>query len=193
MKNNLISKHYNRVKKQVLLAMLFLCCLTFSNCSRNKPEISNEEANPFAIATNKDTTQILRPCHWAYKVEQSSPDEATLISTAKLDSGWHLYSQHISDQRIATEFAYDSLSTYKLLGDTEEGKPSKKYDPYLEMEVLYFEKEPVFKQKIKVLSKIDFTITGTIDYKVCLTQCVNSDEEFSFKVKGNPEGKISGR
>ena len=57
------------------------------------------------------------------------------------------------------------------------------------MEVLYFEKEAVFKQKIKVLSKIDFTIIGTIDYMVCLTQCVLSDEEFSFKVKGNPEGK----
>ena len=55
------------------------------------------------------------------------------------------------------------------------------------MEVLYFEKEAVFKQKIKVLSEIDFTITGTIDYMVCLTQCVLSDEEFSFKVKGNPE------
>jgi len=189
MKNNLTSKHYNRVKKQALLAMLFLCCLTFSNCSRNKPEINNKAVNPFASATNKDTTQLLRPCHWTYKVEQSSPDEATLISTAKLDSGWHLYSQRISDKRIAMEFSYDSLSTHTLLGDTEEGKPSKKYDPYLEMEVLYFEKEAVFKQKIKVLSKIDFTITGTIDYMVCLTQCVNSDEEFSFKVKGSPEEK----
>jgi hypothetical protein len=73
-----------------------------------------------------------------------------------------LYSQQIPDKRITTEFAYDSLSTYKLLGDTEEGKPSKKYDPYLEMEVLYFEKTTVFKQKIKVLSKIDFTISFSL-------------------------------
>ena len=189
MESNLIPKHYNRVKRQVLLAMLFLCCLTFSNCGRNKPETYNEEVNPFASATNKDTTQILRPCHWTYKIEQSSPDEATLISTAKLDSGWHLYSQNIPDKRIATKFAYDNLSAYKLLGDTEEGKPSKKYDPYLEMEVLYFEKEVIFMQKIKVLSKEDFAINGTIDYMVCLTQCVLSDEEFSFNMKGNPEGK----
>ena len=70
--------------------------------------------------------------------------------------------------------------------ETEEGKPSKKYDPYLEMEVLYFENEAVFKQRIKVLSKTDFTIAGTIDYLVCLTQCVNSEEVFSFKVEGNP-------
>ena len=56
------------------------------------------------------------------------------------------------------------------------------------MEVLYFEEEAVFKQKIEVLSKMDFTIAGTIDYMVCLdqSQCVPSDVEFSFKVKGNP-------
>lgn len=189
MKNKLTSKHYNRVKRRVLLAMLFLCCLTFSNCGRNKPETNNEEVNPFASATNKDTTQILRPCNWTYKVEQSSPDEATLISTAKLDSGWHLYSQHISKKGPQTKFTYDSLINYKLVGDTEEGKPKKEYDPNLEMEVLYFENEAIFKQKIKVLSKEDFAINGTIDYVVCLNQCVFSDEEFSFKVKGKPEGK----
>ena len=111
-----------------------------------------------------------------------------LISTAKLDSGWHLYSQHISD-KVATKFAYDSLINYKLVGDTEEGKPNKEYNPYLEMEILYFENEAIFKQKIKILTKEDFAINGTIDYVVCLTQCVLSDEEFSFMVKGNPEGK----
>ena len=189
MKNKLTSKHYNRVKRQVLLAMLFLCCLTFSNCGRNKPETYNEEVNPFASATNKDSTQILRPCHWTYKVEQSSPGEATLISTAKLNSGWHLYSQHIPDKHIKTKFTYDSLINYKLVGDTEEGKPNKKYEPYLEMEVLYSENEAIFKQKIKVLSKEDFAINGTIDYMVCHTSCVPSDEEFSFMVKGKAEGK----
>jgi hypothetical protein len=191
MENNLIPKHYNSVKRQVSLAMLFLCCLTFSNCGKNKPETSNEQVNPFGITTKKDINQILRPCHWTYKVEQSSPDDATLICTATLDSGWHLYSQHISNKGPRTEFAYDSLSAYKLIGDTKEGKSIKEYNPYLEMEVLYFEKEAVFKQKIKVLSKEDFDINGTIDYMVCLddSQCVKSDEEFSFKMKGIAEGK----
>lgn len=188
MKTNLTFNHYTSVKKQALLATLFLCCLTFFTC-RNKSETTNEGVNSFASATNKDTTQLLRPCHWTYKVEQSSPAEATLISIAKLDSGWHLYSQHIPAKGAPTKFMYDSLINYTLVGDTEEGKPNKEYNPYLEMEVLYFEHEAVFKQKIKVLSKEDFAINGTIDYMVCLNQCVLSDEEFSFKVKGNPEGK----
>lgn len=174
-----------KIKNQLVLIVLFLSYFMFSSCSNRKTNADDKENNPFGITSNT-ATQILQPCHWSFTVEQSANGEAILVSTAKLDSGWHLYSQQISDKRIATQFAYDSLSTYKLLGETEEGKPSKKYEPYLEMEVLYFEKEAVFKQKIKVLSKMDFTITGTIDYMVCLTQCVNSDEEFSFTVKGNP-------
>lgn len=187
MTNKLIPKQYNSVKSQALAAMLLLCCLLFSTCS-NKPKAYDEEMNPFASATTKDTTQLLHPCHWTYRVEQSSPDEATLISTAKIDSGWHLYSQHISE-KVATKFAYDSLINYELVGDTEEGKSNKEYNPYLEMEILYFENEAIFKQKIKILSKEDFVINGTIDYMACLDQCVLSDEEFSFKVKGNPGGK----
>ena len=176
-----------KIKNQLLLTVLFLSYLAFSSCSDKKPDANDKGKNPFGITSNTGT-QILQPSDWSFTVEQSVNGEAILVSTAKLDSGWHLYSQHISSKGPRTEFAYDSLSTYKLLGNTEEGEAHKEYNPYLEMEVLYFEKEAVFRQKIKALSKIDFTITGSIDYIVCLdqSQCVHSDEEFSFNVKGNP-------
>lgn len=176
-----------KIKNQLLLTVLLLSYLTFSSCGDRKSN-SNEEKNPFGIASSSET-QILQPCHWLFTVEQSASDEVILVSTAKLDSGWHLYSQHLSGKGPSTEFTYDSLDAYKLLGDTEEGKPKKEYNPYLEMEVLYFEEEAVFKQKIKVLNKMGFTINGAVDYMVCLTQsqCVHFDEEFSFKVKGNPQ------
>jgi hypothetical protein len=171
-----------KTRNLLLLTVLFLSFLAFSSCGDKK---ADADQNPFGTASDAGA-RILQPCHWSFAVEQGANGEAILVSTAKLDSGWHLYSQHITDKRIATEFAYESLPTYKLVGDTEEGEATKKYDPNLEMEVLYFEKEAVFRQKISVLSKMDFTITGTIDYAACLTQCVFSDEEFSFTVKGNP-------
>jgi thiol:disulfide interchange protein DsbD len=176
-----------KIKNQLLSTILLLSYLLFSSCSDKKPDANDKEKNPFGI-TSKPESQILQPCHWTFTVEQSVNGEVMLISKAKLDSGWHLYSQHISDKGPRTEFAYDSSYTYKLLGNTEEGQPHKEYNPYFEMEVLYFEKEAEFKQKTKVLSKTDFTITGSIDYMVCLdqSQCVHSDEEFSFNVKGNP-------
>jgi|SRR5688572_20353605 len=176
-----------KTKKHLLWTILFLSHLLFSSCSNKQPDANDKKKNPFGIDSNIET-QILQPCHWSFAIEQSANGDAMLISTAKLDSGWHLYSQRVSDKNIRSEFTYDSLASYNLIGDTEEGETIKKYDPNLKMEVLYFEREAVFRQKIKVLSKEDFTITGTIDYTVCLTQCVFSDEEFYFKLKGNPQG-----
>jgi hypothetical protein len=174
--------------KSHYLVMLYLCCLIFSAGCSNKSETSNTNENPFSSTNGGETidSQILKPCKWSYRVEQDpTSKEAMLISTAKLDSGWHLYSQHISKKGLSTVFVYNDLSNFKLVGETEEGDSKKEYDQYLEVEVLFFENEAVFEQKIKVLSKEDFTITGTIDYTVCLEQCVISDEEFSFNVKGN--------
>ncbi len=174
-----------KTPKYLFLIVFVLSYLILSSCSNKKPDINDKDKNPFGISSNTES-QLLQPAHWSFTVEQGANGEAILVSTAKLDSGWQLYSQQIPDKRIAMGFVYDSLSSYELVGNTEEGTPGKKYDPYLEMEVLYFEREAVFRQKIEVHSKTDFIITGTIDYQVCLTQCVNADEEFSFQVKGNP-------
>lgn len=172
-----------KAPKHLLLTISISSYLILSSCSNKKPEVNDKDKNPFGVSAHTES-QLLQPAHWSFTVEQGANGEAILVSTAKLDSGWQLYSQQIPDRRIAMEFVYDSLSSYELVGNTEEGMPGKKYDPYLEMEVLYFEKEAVFRQKIEVRSKTDFRITGTIDYQVCHTQCVTADEEFTFSVKG---------
>ncbi len=138
--------------------------------------------------------QILEPCKWSFSVEQTKPDEAVLILTAKLDSGWHLYSQHIAgDGPIPTHFTFNASPNYKPAGKTEEGKPISEYDKNFDLELKYFEHEAKFRQKISVLSKNDFSVSGTIDFMVCLDQCIfPPPEEFSIKVKGNPNGKDFG-
>lgn len=176
-----------RIQNQLLSTILLLSYLTFSSCSEKKVDTSNKEKTPFGSTSNTGTG-ILHPSRWTFTVEQSGNGEAMLVSTAKLDSGWHLYSQHIPGKGPSTEFTYDSLQTYKVIGETEEGETIKKYDPNLEMEVLYFEREAVFKQKIQVASKRDFIINGAVDYMVCLDQgqCSHFDEGISFAVTGNP-------
>jgi len=175
--------------KTVLVTMLFLSCLFLTSCNLISDKKSNKD-QAFSAANNEEPLKIsgiLHPCQWSYRVEQSVPGEAILISTAKIDPKWHLYSQHISDKGSPTVFTYVPLSDYKLEGGTEEGVSQKEYDQYLKIEILYFEREAEFRQKIKVLSKQNFTITGTITHTVCLTQCVTSEDDFSFLVKGNPE------
>jgi thiol:disulfide interchange protein DsbD len=173
-------------RQTLLLVMLIFGGLLLSSCNNNKPSTYNKTGNAFSGDVN---TGMLYPCHWSFTVEQDSPGEATLVSTAKIDSGWHLYSQYISDKGSPMVFAYNTLPDYKLEGGTEEGVSQKEFDPYLNIDILYFENEAVFRQKIKVLGKEDFIITGTIEYSACLTVCVPSEEDFSFKVKGNPQGE----
>ncbi len=173
----------------VLVVIGFIIFFCFSSCS-NQPDMRNIEGNDFSSAANNreqsNITGMLHPCKWSFKVEQITPGEAILISTARIDSGWHLYSQHISDKGSPTIFNYSASADYKLIGGTEEGATYKEEDPYLQIEILYFKTEAVFRQKIEVLTKEDFVVTGTINNTACLTQCVTSEEDFSFKVNGNP-------
>jgi thiol:disulfide interchange protein DsbD len=173
-------------KFNLALSVVLMCCILLLSCNRNN---DNKTGPDFSNAVNKQqemNTGILHPCHWSFTVIQNAPGEATLVSTAKIDSGWHLYSQYISEKGSPTVFLYNPLPGYKLTGGTGEGVSHKDYDPYLHIDIFYFEHEAVFRQKIKVLSKQDLIITGTINHTACLNQCVTRDEDFSFKVRGNP-------
>ena len=107
--------------------------------------------------------QIVEPVKWSYNVEKGKGDDATLVMTATIDEGWHLYSQFIPDGGpIKTTFAFEPAASYKLVGSVEEGKPIDYYDKNFEMQLKYFAKKAVFKQKIKVLTPATFSIKGTV-------------------------------
>src|SRR5712671_3960644 len=93
------SKSYKKSKKQnVLPGMFFLSLLLFFSCNSNKTAVKNEAENALHDSASIQTSnvvnanQMLEPCHWSYTVEQNAKDEVTLVATAKIDSGWHLYS-----------------------------------------------------------------------------------------------------
>ena len=75
-----------KIKNQLLLIVLCLSYLTFSSCSDKKSDTNDREKNPFGITSNAKS-QILKPCHWSFAVEQSVDGEFMLVSTAKLDNG----------------------------------------------------------------------------------------------------------
>lgn len=193
MKYKFMQGSHKKTQTQFALSICGLSCLLLFSCNSDKQNVKNEVDNPRAGVVTKEkiediSGQMLDPCQWSYQVEQNSPDEATLIATAKLDSGWHLYSQKdFKEGPLPMAFTFDALPEYKLIGATEEEKLHKEHDPFFGMEIYYFEKEAIFKQKIKILSQKEFAITGTIDYMTCLTQCVIGAEDFSFNVKGNPQ------
>lgn len=132
--------------------------------------------------------QIFNPVKWTYGVENSGEAEATLVLTASIEKSWHLYSQFIgNDGPIPTSFKFEKSKDYELINGVTEGKPIEEYDKNFEMTLKYFANKADFRQKIKVKSKKDFVVKGTLEFMVCDdSKCLPPEQlEFSIKVKGN--------
>ena len=76
-------------------------------------------------------------------MEKTSESEATLVMTAGIESGWHLYSQFIADGGpIKTAFSFEPSSDFKLNGIVTEGKAKEVFDKNFEMQLKFFENKP---------------------------------------------------
>lgn len=133
-------------------------------------------------------SQIQNPVKWTYSVENNGTENATLVIKAKIDKGWHLYSQFVGEGGpVPTTIKFNASKEYSLVGKTEESpKPHSIYEELFGMKVAFFEKNATFKQKIKVTSSKDFKVAGTLEFMVCDDkQCLPPEEmEISFDVKG---------
>lgn len=130
--------------------------------------------------------QIFEPVKWNFRVEQTEK-QATLVFTATIDKGWHLYSQFIDDGGpIPTAFVFDDSDKFDLIGSTTEGEPEEYFDPNFEMDLKFFSNKAEFKQRIKVRSSADFKLSGYVEFMVCDDErCLPPDQvDFSLDVKG---------
>ncbi len=134
-----------------------------------------------------EALQIMQPVKWSYKAEQNASGEATLIMTASIEKGWHLYSQNIGDGGpIKTSFTFTPSDDYELVGKVTEGKAIEFYDKNFEMQLAYFANEAVFKQKVKLKNKNSFKIAGGVEFMVCDDEKCLPPElvEFTINIKG---------
>ncbi|PIF34242.1 thiol:disulfide interchange protein DsbD [Flavobacterium sp. 9] len=134
--------------------------------------------------------QIYNPIKWKPSVQKISDTEYELQIKAIIDSGWHLYSQNVSDGGpIPTHFNFPKSPDFQLIGDVKEEKGKTIQDPVFKMPIKFFEKESVFRQRIKVLSSKPFKIKTDVDFMVCNDEnCLPpSTEEIEFSVKPTTE------
>ena len=131
--------------------------------------------------------QQLDPAKWTYSVKELPNNEAELVFSAKIEDGWHLYSQHTDPNGpLPLEFNFEKSDAYQRIGEVREPKPHVEMDPMFGVEVSSFSGNVVFRQKVKKTSEKDFTVKGTLSYQMCDNgSCIApEDRDFSFKVKG---------
>ncbi len=133
------------------------------------------------------SAQPLDPVEWEVSVKKETDDLYTVFFKAKLDKGWHMYSQKVVEtDEIAptpTEFTYNSDGkNYILVGETKEPKGIEKFDNIFEMEVKYFEKKATFSQQIKLVDKNLKKIKAEVYFSVCDDEKCLAPESVKFDI-----------
>lgn len=134
--------------------------------------------------------KMFDPVKWSFTSEKLSDRDYNLVITAKIEKGWHLYSQFIEDGGpIPTSFKFTPSADYKLSGKvTESPKAVTAFDKNFNMEIAWHQDQVVFKQGVS-LNVPKTRIKGVLEFMVCDDQrCLPPAEvEFEIDVAAGPE------
>lgn len=104
--------------------------------------------------------------------------DTTIVIKAAISSGWHVYSQHIDPAAgpVPTSFSFTPNGGVKLNGSVVEPEPIVHFDEAFGTDLMYFEKEVDFKQKIILTSQASLDVV--VSYMMCNdTMCLPPTEE----------------
>ena len=135
--------------------------------------------------------QIYDPIKWETTVEDISENEATVVITALLKPGWHLYSQFIEDGGpIPTRFTFKEGTGYLLSGTVKESPEAiTAFDPNFDMQIAWHKSKVRFSQKIK-LTEPNVEIAGTVEFMVCNDANCLPPDEIPFEVSFASDDKV---
>lgn len=114
------------------------------------------------------SAQILNPVHWSYCVKPLANNEVELVMTAKIDKGFHIWSQDPGHpDLIPTSFTFKKADGIELIGKIrEEGKLIKEDQSAIDLGIVkYYENQVSFIQKAKIqkAGKIEWSV----EYQTC--------------------------
>lgn len=146
----------------------------------------------FALSTLASSAQVFNPVSWTYDSKQLSVDEFELRFKAKIEPHWHIYSNTLSGDEgpLPTEFVFEKSKDFELVGGIVEPKPTKEFDKNFQMDLLFFDDEVTFSQKIK-LNEATAKVVGELTFMVCDdSKCLPPDYiEFNFDLKKSKPNK----
>lgn len=136
-------------------------------------------------------SQIYDPVSFTGSVKEIGENKYTLIITAKIEKGWHIYSQSVpKGGPVPTAFTFVPSKNYKKTGAVIEPDGHEVDDPVFQMRIKYFADKAVFTQNIERKSADAFKINATIFFMVCNdNSCLPPSEkevQFTFKKSATP-------
>ncbi len=114
-------------------------------------------------------SQALNPVTWTATYKAISATEGEIILQAKIEKGWHTYSQRPTEAGpIPTSFDFKALpANYELNGKTIETDAHEEFVKAFDAKIFVFTDKAEFKQKIKLKGKAGFNVLVKIEYMTC--------------------------
>src|SRR5690554_6020966 len=136
--------------------------------------------------------QIYTPVTWKFDAENITKSSATLVITADIAPGWHVYSQFIEEGGpIPTFFSFEKGTGYTLDGKVSESpKAVGGFDPTFKMDISWHKKQVKFSQKIK-LTQPQVTVNGVLEFMTCDDSHCLPPEEVPFTISVDASNAIS--
>ena len=126
--------------------------------------------------------QVLEPVKWTVETEKLSKNEYNIVFKAEIEDGWHLYSQNTPiGGPMPLYFDFVEVVGAERIGEVVEPEVTIAYNDVFEIDEHFFEKEAVFKQKVKLLDE-SATVAGVITGQSCKEQCVQLTYEFDVEL-----------
>ncbi len=135
--------------------------------------------------------QMSDPVSWSFSINDISDEEAELVFTADIESGWNVYSQFLDEGGpFPTTITYEPEPEGLIGTADEEGRKKEGMDPIFEMNVIKFlsDQPYVIRQRIKKLNQskvMGYLTYMTCDDKKCLPP---TDVEFEFNLTSHGSG-----
>ncbi|WP_267298415.1 protein-disulfide reductase DsbD family protein [Parachryseolinea silvisoli] len=135
---------------------------------------------PLAFAS----AQVHKPVKWSFVSVPGKGSEATLMITATLEDGWHIYSQYIEEGGpLPTTISFSASQDYTLVDKVkEEGMAVKSYDKTFMMDIVWYARSVVFSQKVKLHTPLTI-IQGKVEFMVCTEEMCLPPEVISFNLE----------
>lgn len=137
--------------------------------------------------------QILTPVKWTTETKDLGNNEYEVLLHAKIDDGWHMYSQQHPDDGIGVPatIEFEKNDNVQMIGKTLEiGKLIDAYSELFMQQEKFYENKVTFKQKIKLKEAKNTQLKFSAESQVCdAEKCLPPDWQ-DFTVNISPKVEI---
>ncbi len=140
------------------------------------------------------SAQIKDPVKLKYDVVPVSENLYEAIITAKMESGWHIYSKDLPpDSGIPTELKITSSEGIELVGGTVEiGKKHDEFSEAFGAQLVYYSNSAKFKQKFRLKNPAKpATVSAEFTYQTCDDRVCLAPNTLEFAKTVTPDGKTA--